>query len=552
MPPFAERSVKTRQQFPQFLLRKTFGNCCNLTKNFTIVKLALMRRLRYYCLLTLLCGILYLPGLANLPLFDRDEPHFAQATRQMLETKNYLQINFQLQPRHLKPPGIYWLQAAAVHAFNQGKSFATWPYRLPSVLGAWLAVIMTFAFSRRITDEKTAALAATLLACAALLIIEAHLAVTDAMLLATMVAMQFALGQIYYNYYRQQRMGWLWPIIFWLAMAAGVLIKGITPLIGGLTILGLYIADRQTAWLKSLRWHWGIPFLLLLTAAWLIPVSLATTDNFLWDMIHNDVLPKITGGQQSHGMPPGYLSLIFTATFWPASLFIVPTGIWAWRHRRELIVRFLLAWIIPAWIFFELVPTKLPEYLLPVYPAVALLTAFTLMASAKQLMNKWVLILSIFQRVLWILGTAALTIGVIRLGGWGWLTAGLIILGASILLYIYYHPTLYSRAIIGVIIAACAFMPVWQMVLPNLRQIWLSPMITAEIGKTAPSAVDDTNPLLDVDYGEPSLVFLMGTYRVLNIRIADAIDRAQQSPQSVLLISQQDFPCFSELSQRKI
>ena len=60
-------------------------------------------------------------------------------------------------------------------------------------------------------------------------------------------------------------------------------------------------------------------------------------------------------------------------SFWPSSLFIVPGLVWGWRLRRTPASRFLLAWLGPAWIFFELVPTKLPHYVLTLYPALALL-----------------------------------------------------------------------------------------------------------------------------------------------------------------------------------
>ena len=177
-------------------------------------------KIRYYGLLTLLCLCLYLPGLAALPLFDRDEPHFAQASRQMVATRNYWRINFQYQPRHLKPPGIYWLQAAAVRLFSSADSTSPWPYRLPSALGAWLAVLLTFAVGQRISNLQTAGFAAVLLACSLLVMVQAHLALTDAVLLATIVAMQWGLGEIYGDIMsRQKRLtgdghafsGWRWP-----------------------------------------------------------------------------------------------------------------------------------------------------------------------------------------------------------------------------------------------------------------------------------------------------------------------------------------------------
>jgi 4-amino-4-deoxy-L-arabinose transferase-like glycosyltransferase len=181
--------------------------------------------------------ILYLPGIAALPIIDRDSSHFAQATRQMIETGNYWQVNFQDQPRHLKPPGIYWLQALSVKVFSNGHTDAVWPYRLPGIIGALLAVLFTFVCARTIYDEKTALLGAALLAASFLLIIETHLMVTDAVLLLTMVVMQGSLWRIYSGVGNQEKIAWYWVALFWLAMTAGVFIKGITPLIAGLTIL---------------------------------------------------------------------------------------------------------------------------------------------------------------------------------------------------------------------------------------------------------------------------------------------------------------------------
>lgn len=511
-----------------------------------------MIKIRYYGLLTLLCLCLYLPGLAALPLFDRDEPHFAQASRQMVETGNYWRINFQYQPRHLKPPGIYWLQASAVRLFSSAGSTSSWPYRLPSALGAWLAVLFTFALGQRISSVQTAGFAAILLACSLLVIVQAHLALTDAALLATIVAMQWGLGEIYWRYGEQSKTAdWWWPCLFWVAMAAGIFIKGVSPLFGGFTILGLLIADRKGEWLKGLRCRWGVPLLLILTIAWLIPFSMASGHNFLWDMIRGDVLPKLAGGQQSHGMPPGYFTLIFSAAFWPASLFIIPAGVWSWRHRSEPGVRFLLAWILPVWIFFELVPTKLPEYVLPAYPAIALLIALTLAGGVVHGISRWLQILRIFQQSLWIICTLALAGAMIYLGGWGWVSALLVIGAGSYLLYNFYNPAGRFKAVTGIIIMAAALIPIWQFQLPALQPLWISRQLSNFIARAWPKAVDDSHPVLAVDYREPSLVFEFGTHRILMMNISRAIARLQQQSHAIILVSGKSLFCFSQLTHDK-
>src|SRR5262249_13342666 len=84
--------------------------------------------------------------------------------------------------------------------------------------------------------------------------------------------------------------------------------------------------------------------------------------------------------EESHGAPPGYYLLAFVvglAPFTPLAIAAVP---WAWRQRRQQSVRFCLAWLLPGWLVLELVPTKLPHYLLPLLPALALLAAAALAA----------------------------------------------------------------------------------------------------------------------------------------------------------------------------
>src|SRR5947207_12906113 len=130
-----------------------------------------LRCLRPYLLLAGLCVALYLPGISAIPPLDRDEARFAQATRQMLATGDYLHIRFQNEARNKKPAGIYWLQAAAVAVFSTAEATAIWPYRVPSLLGATAAVPLLFAvgaalFADRPAPRRTAAIAAVLLASA--------------------------------------------------------------------------------------------------------------------------------------------------------------------------------------------------------------------------------------------------------------------------------------------------------------------------------------------------------------------------------------------------
>ena len=85
----------------------------------------------------MLCGIvLFLPGFFNIPAIDRDEARFAQATKQMVESGDFVDIRFQDDVRYKKPVGIYWLQAAVVEAASAlglpRRQLRIWLYRIPS------------------------------------------------------------------------------------------------------------------------------------------------------------------------------------------------------------------------------------------------------------------------------------------------------------------------------------------------------------------------------------------------------------------------------------
>src|SRR5437588_10609196 len=172
----------------------------------------------------------FLPGFFNIPPVDRDEARFAQATKQMIESGDYVDIRFQAEVRYKKPVGIYWLQAAAVRAaeaLGVPQAHTTiWLYRLPSLVGALAAVLLTYWTALAFVSRRNACLAALMLAVSIMLGIEARLAKTDAVLLATVVSAMGVMARAYLRRDAATAPGWLLPGVFWTALAAGVLVKG--------------------------------------------------------------------------------------------------------------------------------------------------------------------------------------------------------------------------------------------------------------------------------------------------------------------------------------
>ena len=452
--------------------------------------------MKSYLILTALCLALFLPGISSVPPIDRDESRFAQASKQMVESGDYIRIQFQGESRAKKPAGIYWLQAASARL--TGAADAIWAYRIPSVLGALAAVLLLFGLSRKLVGDKAALFAASLLASCFLLVSEAHQAKTDAVQLAAIIAAQGVLARLYI----ERRLSFGMAALFWLAQGAGILIKGpIVPMVSLLSIAGLGIADRSAAWLKGLRPLPGLALVAAMVGPWAWAISHATQGQFIGQAVKNDLFAKVLGAQESHGGWPGTYLALALFTLWPASLFVGFALPDAWQARKQPLVRFLLAWIIPNWLVFEAIPTKLPHYILPVYPALALLAGIWLSQPERKSWHKW------FAGV-WSLVALALAAAVLLANPalhlpvqWGYAALSLAILALAGIAAARYAVDA------AVLLAIVTFGGVFAVVLPNLEPMWVSSKIAAAVPKDA--------PLTAAGFHEPSLVFLHGTSTLL-------------------------------------
>jgi 4-amino-4-deoxy-L-arabinose transferase-like glycosyltransferase len=469
----------------------------------------------------ILCGfLLFLPGFFNIPAVDRDEARFAQATKQMVESGDFVDIRFQDDVRYKKPVGIYWLQAAAVETASAlglpGAPLRIWLYRIPSLAGAIGAVLLTYWTALAFVTRRGAIFAALIMGSSVLLGVEARLAKTDAMLLLTVVAAMGALARVYLSWQRGEdpvHPPWSWPAIFWTALAGGILLKG--PLIlmfAGLTIVTLAILDRGAAWLWRLRPIWGLTWMLVLVLPWFIAIFWRAGDTFFADSIGGDMLSKLAA-QESHGAPPGVYLLLFWVTFWPGAPLAGLAAPAVWRARREPGAQYLLAWLVPSWILFELVLTKLPHYVLPLYPAIAILTAGALerrVLSQSWLMRgaAWWFAIPAATSIIAVIGAIKLTRQPVFLA-WPFV-AGALIFG--LFAWWLYENSRAERSLLNAVVAAMFLaVAVYGVVLPALTPAFPS----AEIARALRSVVCVGPRAAAAGFHEPSLVFMTDTSTVL-------------------------------------
>jgi 4-amino-4-deoxy-L-arabinose transferase-like glycosyltransferase len=467
-------------------------------------------------MLVIISLLAFLPGFFQIPPVDRDEAYFAQATKQMIETGDYVDIRYQDDVRYRKPVGIYWLQAAVVNtasALGLPDALTTiWLYRVPSLIGAIGAVLATYWCALAFVSRRGAVLAALMMMTSTILGVEARLAKTDAVLLFTVVLAMSVLARVYLAPRRndpQPGLGLL--AVFWTALAVSILVKGpIILMVVGLAAASLCVFDRSARWLLALRPLPGIAWLLLLALPWFIAIYMRVGSQFLVGSVGQDMLAKVANSQETHGAPPGLYFVLFFATFFPASMLAGLAAPAVWAVRREPAARFLLAWLVPSWIVFELVVTKLPHYVMPLYPAIAILIAGAV--ETKVLSRRPWLVRGVMW---WFLGPVILSIvGVIgaividrdlALLAWPFFAAAIV---CGLFAWQLYEDDGAERAFVRAAAASILMaIGLYAVVVPSLTPAFPSVALAQALrasGCEHPAAAS-------VGYEEPSLVFLAGT-----------------------------------------
>ncbi|MBR7621671.1 glycosyltransferase family 39 protein [Phenylobacterium sp. 20VBR1] len=457
-----------------------------------------------------------LPGVFAVPPLDRDESRFAQATAQMLETGDFVVIRFQDEPRFKKPVGIYWLQAGSVALLSEAEARDIWAYRIPSLLGAMLAAAACAWGAAAFFGGPVGLLAGATLASTFLLSSEAFIAKTDAVLCGTTTLAVAAFARLYASSRGEVHAGRLTRLLFWAGLSAAVLVKGpVGLMVVALTAITLWIWDRKAPWIKDMGWSWGLILFAAVVGPWAWAVTVATDGGFWSAALVGDLAPKLAGGQESHGAFPGYHTLATPLLFFPATLLLPAALTHGWRHRAEPGVRFALAWLIPAFLVFELTPTKLVHYTLPTYGALAWLAA----AALREPLG---------ARVRWIGAGLSAFVGALLAGGVGYLmsqygdasdipaalTAGALLAtaglaGGYMLMKGRAATALVTAGALGILghtalVAGLA---------PRLEPLWLSQRTEHALAQARllPRQGIAPAPVAVAGYAEPSLVFALGT-----------------------------------------
>ena len=327
---------------------------------------------------------LYAAGNWALPLLDRDEPRFAEASREMLERQDFMVPYFNNQTRFDKPPLIYWLQDAAYKVFGENEFAA----RLPSAVCGALATVVIAVWGSQLYDPRTGWRAALIFGLCAQTVVHAHAAVADMAMVAASTAAAWA-GWNWLAAHRQhagdRQHLMCWWLGFWALLAIGFMAKGPIAWIPigmtGWAAARMERGKRPTA----LEWMLGVALMLALVGTWGVPALVQTHGQYAAVGLGKHVVMRSVSPLEGHGAKslwsyavtfPFYLVTVWPSFFpWSIWLPAAACELWARRKQWQLEETYLVTGTVLVFGIFTLSRTKLPHYTLPAFPFMALLLA---------------------------------------------------------------------------------------------------------------------------------------------------------------------------------
>lgn len=364
----------------------------------------------------LLIALAVYAGFASVAeLVDRDEPRFARCAIEMSETGDWLVPRFRGEVRPDKPVFIYWAMAASEAVFGRTEL----AFRMPSILGSLLAACFTFLVARRLFDPQTGLLAATIYLGSITPFYIGTVATADGLMLGLMTACLWLLTLRIQG----ERAAWHLPLASVL-LGVGLLIKG--PVVLAVPVLGAigmrWFARGTTVTLGpgTGRGIWIASAVgIAMFAAWGIPANTASNGILLEQGIGRHVLGRMVDAQEGHGGEgilgwllslPLYVPIIFAFLF-PWSGFLAPALRRAGGSEQARVV--LFGWALPTFLLMSLVVTKLPHYVLPTFPALAILIAHHLIRAEAPERPRF----GVLTGLVWLIALAIAAL----FGGVGWL-----------------------------------------------------------------------------------------------------------------------------------
>lgn len=453
-----------------------------------------------------LCGVSFFFLLGGHTLWDVDEPNNAVCAREMLATGNWWVPVFNGELRFDKPILIYWLMMPLYALFGISELTA----RLPSAMAMTGLVFVVCYFARRLIDPRAGVLAAVLLASALHMMVISRAAVPDPLLILCLAFALLAFLTVYVES-RQGKIPSLRLLIAsYAALGLGMLAKGPIAAVMPVLILASFLTLQRdwSSWRIFRPWM-GIGIAAVIALPWYITVGALTDGEWLQGFLFHHNLDRFTDSLQGHRGFPGLYVLSFVLGWFPWSGLLVAVlafGIWHIQRLREQPMRlFLLCWIGVFLIFFSIARTQLPNYILPAFPAAAVLMALWLQQADKEMQEKawrWLVWTALGMSVLLAIG-GAIAVQVMWPGEWFYPLA-LASVAVAAIWWLIQKPGPPVIPILAGMLVCTVLLAGWSV--PGIDHH----KVTRQIAQQASASGFDGESLATFHYFQPSLLYYHG------------------------------------------
>lgn len=466
---------------------------------------------RDHAVLALLSLAVLLPGTFGVSLVDRDEGWYAQVSREMLATGDWLVPHYLGEPWLGKPPLLYWCVSASFALFGMH----AWAARLVSVLAMTVAVQLLAMLAAELCNRRVALIAAGSFITAGLPAVVGKMVLTDALLLACCLAATLLLWRIATPARRGPTLSR--SALFWFVVGLAVLAKGpaVIMFVGAFTLgVVLYLRRRGPA-LRSPTFWLTLPVCLAVAAPWYIYIARQAGQAFWGQFVGYEIISRLVSAPHGHTGPPGYYLLVSLAGWLPWTALVPGAVIEAWRvrkadPRRAGVAWLLLIWLGVPWLLLELMPSKLPHYILPCYVPLAILFGRMWDAGVQQPVTKGQrAVLGVWAAVPMVLGGLIIAVGgAWHRAAWSWAmcaTGATLLLGFAAVAWMLRRQRLPAawKSSVAALVAFHAVAGVW--LLPALEPHRLSRLV-AERANILGAGVAE---VVVCGYTEPTMFFYL-------------------------------------------
>ncbi|MCX5811044.1 MAG: glycosyltransferase family 39 protein [Proteobacteria bacterium] len=319
--------------------------------------------IKHIIALLLLSYIFLFHGIGDYSLKEPDEGRYAEIPREMIELNDYIVPHLNYVRYFEKPPLFYWAVAVSYKCFGINE----WAFRFPNAFSAFLCVAALYIFIRRWINRETAFISSIILISSFGFFSMARIVTID-----MFFSMWLFLSLLFfYGYYKEKKLFYIY--FFYAILGLATLAKGFVPImLVAVTIIIFLLSEKKMSFLKELKWVKGLAIYCLIVLPWLLTISLKEKEFFYFFVIDQHILRFLTSKHKRTGSIFYFFPVLFGGMF-PWSIFI-PRGIIHLWNKSEL--RLFIIWSIVVFIFFSISKSKLPPYILPIFPPLSIMIGY--------------------------------------------------------------------------------------------------------------------------------------------------------------------------------